>query len=98
MLLEKKSYNSRLPQILKSNGLMKKLFTYGWKFNLFNEMDSINKQLVAIAVILALFQFSIVDMLMNGQNNLFSATVLCYSLISLCTFLNLTYIRDFDVL
>lgn len=35
---------------------------------------------------------------MNGQNNLFSATVLCYSLISLCTFLNLTYVRDFDVL
>jgi hypothetical protein len=38
-IVQKENYNSRLPHILESNGLMKKLFTYGWKLNLFNEMD-----------------------------------------------------------
>lgn len=37
------------------------------------------------------------NLILNG-NILFSLTVLAYSLISLYTFLNLTYIRDFDAL
>ena len=35
---------------------------------------------------------------MNEQNTLFSGAVACYSLICLWSFLNLSYIRDFDAL
>jgi hypothetical protein len=39
-----------------------------------------------------------VDILMIGENNLFSGCVLLYSLICLFTFFNITYVRDFDVM
>jgi len=76
---------------------MEKLFTTGWKFDLFNQQGFINKQIAAIAVIFGLMQFSIVNLLLN-DNLLFSLAVLGYSLVCLETFLNLTYIRDFDAL
>lgn len=37
-------------------------------------------------------------MVMNEQNTLFAGAVACYSLICLWSFLNLSYIRDFDAL
>jgi hypothetical protein len=40
--------------MLKSNPLMERLFTKGWKFDLFNQHGFINKQIAAIAVIFAL--------------------------------------------
>jgi len=50
-----KQYNDRVPRILRSNQLMEKLFTKGWKLDLFNQQGFINKQIAAIAVIFALF-------------------------------------------
>lgn len=37
---EEKEYNNRLPSILESNELTTKMFSEGWKFNLFNQSDS----------------------------------------------------------
>ena len=37
-----KKYNDRVPKILKSNQLLQKLFTKGWKFDLFNKSGFIN--------------------------------------------------------
>ena len=34
---EEKGYNSRLPEFVNDNQTTQKLFTKGWKFNLFNE-------------------------------------------------------------
>lgn len=76
---------------------MTKLFTKGWKFNLFNKNGFINQQIAAIAAIFALFNFSTVNLITN-DNLIFSLCALTYSLISGFTFLNLTYVRDFDAL
>jgi hypothetical protein len=37
---EEKEYNNRVPSILESNELTTKMFSEGWKFNLFNQSDS----------------------------------------------------------
>jgi hypothetical protein len=34
---ESKQYNDRVPQVLTQSKISKKVFTKGWKFNLFNE-------------------------------------------------------------
>ena len=36
-----KEYNNRLPKILESNELTTKMFSEGWKFDLFNKSDNI---------------------------------------------------------
>jgi hypothetical protein len=34
-----KNFNDRIPEVLKEGELSRKMFTYGWKFNMFNEVS-----------------------------------------------------------
>lgn len=36
-------YNNRMPRILESNELTTKMFSNGWKFDLFNGCDNVQK-------------------------------------------------------
>jgi hypothetical protein len=91
-----KEYNNRLPKILESNELTTKMFSEGWKFDLFNKSDSAQKQLFGAAIIFALVYFSIVQVVM-AQDTL-SITVFVYAIICLFSYFNVTYVRDFDAL
>ena len=34
-----KNFNDRIPEVLKDGELSRKMFTFGWKFNMFNEVS-----------------------------------------------------------
>lgn len=91
-----KEYNKRLPEILESNELSTKMFSEGWKFDLFNNCDNAQKQLFGAAIIFAMVYTSMVQVVM-AQDTL-SITVFVYAIISLFSFFNVTYVRDFDAL
>ena len=55
-----KQYNNRLPKVLESNELATKMFSEGWKFDLFNNGTNIQKQLFGAAIIFAMVYFSMV--------------------------------------
>lgn len=76
--------------------ISQKVFTKGWKFNLFNEQEKVFKQISAISVIFSLIYFSLVGVVSNTGN--LSMIVFVYSLICLFAFFNVTYVRDFDAL
>ena len=40
---ENKEYNDRVPQVLTQSKISLKVFTKGWKFNLFNEQQKVFK-------------------------------------------------------
>jgi hypothetical protein len=93
---ESKEYNDRVPQVLTQSKISQKVFTKGWKFNLFNEQQKVFKQISAISVIFSLIYFSLVGVVGNSGN--LSMIVFVYSLICLFAFFNVTYVRDFDAL
>jgi len=93
---ESKEYNDRVPQVLTQSKISQKVFTKGWKFNLFNEQQKVFKQISAISVIFSLIYFSLVGVVGNSGN--LSMIVFIYSLICLFAFFNVTYVRDFDAL
>ena len=92
------SFNCRLPAFL-TQGATGKLFVSGWKFDLINKKvdDQINKQISAIGVILWTIGFSLGAIISQGSSTL-SLIVLGYSIISLLTYINHVYVRDFDAL
>lgn len=91
-----KSYNDRMPQILKENELSEKVFNKGWKFNLFNVQGQTSKVLAAISVIFAQLYFSLVGIVVS-ETPAFAITVFAYAAICMFSFLNVSYVRDFDV-
>ena len=34
-----KNFNDRIPEVLKEGEFSRKMFTFGWKFNMFNEVS-----------------------------------------------------------
>lgn len=86
----------RLPSILNSNELSEKMFNKGWKFNQFNSQGQVMKQLSAVSVIFAMVYFSLAGSIM--KQDALSITVFVYSMICLFSFVNVTYVRDFDAL
>lgn len=42
-VVEEKQYNNRVPQILTQTSMSKKVFTKGWKFNLFNQQFKVGQ-------------------------------------------------------
>jgi len=76
--------------------MSKKVFTQGWKFNLFNEQSKVFKQISAASVIFSLIYFSLVGVVANCGG--LSAITFVYSLVCLFAFFNVTYVRDFDAL
>ena len=91
-----KEYNNRLPKILESNELTTKMFSEGWKFDLFNQSDNTQKQLLGAATIFSMVYFSMVQVVM-AQDTL-SIAVFVYATICLFSYFNVTYVRDFDAL
>jgi hypothetical protein len=94
---EVKIYNCRLPSALKQNELSAKMFGKGWKFDLFNSVGQTQKVLAATSVIFAQLYFSLAALVMSEAPAM-PITVFAYSLICLFSFLNLAYVRDFDVI
>ena len=62
---------------------------------MFNAKGMTNKQINAAAVIFSLLNLSLVGII-TGQAETICVVVLVYSLICLFSYLNLTYVRDFD--
>jgi len=91
-----KNYNDRLPTILKQNELSVKMFNKGWKFDLFNAKGQTTKVLAAASVIFAQLYFSLAALIMGNESSL-AITVFAYSTICLFSFMNVSYVRDFDV-
>lgn len=92
-----KEFNDRVPTILKKGRLSRKIFTQGWKFDMFNVTGQLSKQIAATAVIFAQLYLSIIGCIVSEHQTL-SILVLTYSVICLFSFFNLTYIRDFDAI
>jgi hypothetical protein len=93
---EVKIYNCRLPQVLQQNELSAKMFSKGWKFDLFNSKGQTCKVLAAVSVIFAQIYFSLAAVVMS-ETPAMGITVFAYSGICLFSFLNVSYVRDFDV-
>ena len=74
------------------------MFSKGWKFDLFNVTGQLNKQLAAIAIIFSLVYFSLVSLAYKDYHMCLSIIINVYSFICLFSFLNVTYVRDFDCL
>lgn len=91
-----KIYNDRLPTILKQNELSVKMFNKGWKFDLFNAKEQSSKVIAAASVIFAQLYFSFATLTMGSDSSL-AITVFAYSMICLFSFMNVSYVRDFDV-
>jgi len=34
-----RNFNNRIPEVFKEGELTRKMFTFGWKFNMFNEVS-----------------------------------------------------------
>jgi len=95
---EETEYNNRLPEFVSENETSKKLFTKGWKFNMFNEMGQFWKQISAACVIFSMIYFSLIGIFNGNESQTFCILTLVYSMICLFSFFNLTYVRDFDAL
>lgn len=94
-----RKYNNRLPEFVTKSNTGKRMFTWGWKFNMFNETTQINKQMAAISVIATQFFFSLASLIMREQEHQsLSLVVFIYCAISMFSFFNVTYVRDFDAL
>lgn len=93
-----KKYNDRLPEVLKKGDVAQKMFSKGWKFDLFNVTGQLNKQLAAVAIIFSLVYFSLVSLAYKDYHMCLSIIINVYSFICLFSFLNVTYVRDFDCL
>lgn len=91
-----KEYNDRVPKMFTQTKMSKKVFTKGWKFNLFNEQSKVFKQISAAGVIFSLIYFSLVGVVANSGN--LSIITFVYSLVCLFAFFNVTYVRDFDAI
>ena len=91
-----KEYNNRLPKILESNELTTKMFSEGWKFDLFNSGKNTQKQLFGAAIIFAMVYFSLVETVMTHDT--LSISVFVYSVICMFSYFNVTYVRDFDAM
>ena len=76
---------------------MQKLYSKGWKFNMFNIEGQMWKQIAAISVIFALFQFSVIGII-GGSKAGFAMAVFIYSISTLFSFFNLAYVREIDVI
>lgn len=92
----KKEFNNRVPEVFTQTKMSEKVFTKGWKFNLFNEQSKVFKQIAAISVIFSLLYFSLVGVVTKQRP--LSIVSLVYSLICMFSFFNVTYVRDFDAL
>lgn len=60
-----KEFNDRVPTILKKGSFSKKIFTKGWKFDMFNVRGQLSKQIAASAVIFAQLYFSIIGCIVS---------------------------------
>jgi hypothetical protein len=75
------------------------MFSYGWKFNMFNEtILQSNKAIAAITVIFAQLIFSLSSIQVCNEHMSYSLVVLTYCMICMFSFFNVTYVRDFDAL
>lgn len=92
---QKKNFNDRMPVFLKNTEVKEHLFNKGWKFNMFNVKGQLQKQLSAVTVIFAMLQFALVGVATESS---FAMLVCTYSLICLLSFLNISYVRDFDAI
>lgn len=72
------------------------MFNKGWKFDLFNAKGQTTKVLAGASVIFAQLYFSLAALTMGNDSSL-AITVLAYSMICLFSFINVSYVRDFDV-
>lgn len=88
--------NDRVPEALKSNELLRKLFMKGWKSDAFNMDDQIAKQISAVSVIFALVYFSTASLIMDNATNPVTVFTLIYSASALWSFLNFAHVRDMN--
>jgi len=93
-----RQFNDRVPELLQEDEVSQKLFTRGWKFNIFNEQKFTQKAITATVVILAQFYFAINTIIRSDIHRSYAVIVLMYSLICLFSFTNLSYVRDFDAI
>lgn len=82
-----------MPAVLAEN----RYFNRGWKFNMLEHSDQFNKQMYALVVIFMMMAFVFPSFAFVGPNS-FNIMVLIYSFIALFSFLNLSYVRDFDAI
>lgn len=82
-----------MPEALVEN----RYFNRGWKFNMLEHSEQFNKQMYAVAVIFMMFAFCLPSFAFEGANS-FNIMVLIYSMIAMFSFLNLSYVRDFDAI
>jgi hypothetical protein len=92
------TFNDRLPAIIREDELSMRLVGSGWKFNIFSARSQLKKQLAALAVVLSSFYFSACGLISGNGTESLSMVVGAYSLISMFSMINCTYVRDFDVL
>lgn len=65
-----KKYNNRLPATVLKTQVGSKMFSYGWKFNMFNEtVLQSNKAIAAISVIFAQLFFSLASIQSVGSEH-----------------------------
>ena len=75
------------------------MFTKGWKFNMFNgTREQYDKAMAAACVVFLQVYFSITSIISNEEHQCYSIVVFTYSLICLFSFINVTYVRDFDAI
>lgn len=77
------------------------MFSWGWKFNMFNEMEhsgNVAKAIAAISVIFAQFFFSLTSIVRQQEHMSLSMVVFIYCAICMFSYFNVTYVRDFDAL
>jgi len=96
--VDQDKFNNRLPSVLQEGKVANKMFNQGWKFNLFNVQGQIDKQIMALMVIFMEIYCSLVGIVNQSEHQCLSIVVLTYSLICMFSFMNLTYVRDFDAI
>jgi hypothetical protein len=82
-----------MPDIIADN----RMFNRGWKFNMLEHSEQFNKQMWAIACIFMMMAFVFPSFAFEGPTA-FNVMVLIYSMIAMLSFLNLSYVRDFDAI
>jgi len=87
-----------VPEVLKGNELLRKLFTKGWKTEIFNEEGQIVKQVAAVSIVFALLYFSTTSLIMERATNPVTVFTLIYSAASLWSFLGLVHVRDLNTI
>lgn len=99
-----KNFNNRLPKVVMENEMGRKMFYRGWKFDMFNDIKQFNKATAAVCVIFAMFFFSLASLLTQvlehktEDHQSFTIIVFTYSVISMFTYFNVAYVRDFNAL